>query len=211
MKVNKSSGLPAGQAGQASRMLLILAAVVLVAVVIVYLVIKMAERPPRPNPEPEPGVTGPVYEQTMDDIKFTFIRAKDLGGVLTGASSKNPQWQKDLVTTERYVRLTIGAQNKGKENVPDNVWDIENIVDSEGRNYVPLDYRVQAWLPEPDLCGTLLKPEFEATPCVKIYEVANIAQGLKIRVLSKPKSAEGRYATEESKKDEAYIDLIVTK
>ena len=104
---------------------------------------------------------------------------------------------KDLITTERFIKVTIGAQNKGKENIKKNTWDIENIVDSEGRNYISLDYAANPWMSDPDLCGELLKPEFSPTPCSKIYEVSKISSGLKIRVV------------DTKKKTEALIDLIV--
>ncbi|TSC94766.1 MAG: hypothetical protein CEN87_300 [Parcubacteria group bacterium Licking1014_1] len=185
------------QLGQASRLLLILAIIVLVAVIISYLIVKMAEKPPRPSTE-EQTVPQPFYEQTIGDMRFVFQEARDLGRVLSGSQSRYPQWQKDLITTERFIKVTIGAQNKGKENIRNGTWNIENIVDSEGRNYVPLDYSASAWLPEQDLCGDLLKPEFSLISCVKIYEVSKISTGLKIRVM------------DTSKKAEALIDLIVT-
>lgn len=188
--INKSSG-------QASRTLLILAIIILVAVVFSYLVIKVAENPPSKIPNQEPIVPQPVYEQTLGDIRFIFQEARDLGSVLYGSQSKNPEWQQDLKTTERFIKVVVAAQNKGKENVRSGSWNIENIVDSEGRNYVPLT-NVSQWLPEKELCGDLLKPEFEPTPCVKIYEVSKVSTGLKIRVKNVTKSSD------------ALIDLIVT-
>jgi hypothetical protein len=185
-----------GQRGQASRTLLILAIIILVAVVVSYLIIKVAETPPK-NQKPTPQVVQPVYEQTLNDVRFIFQEARDYGNVLYGSQSKNPQWQEDLKTTERFIRVVVAAQNKGKENIKNGSWDIENIVDSEGRNYVPLN-NVSQWLPEEILCGELLKPEFAPTPCTKIYEVSKVSTGLKIRVKNTTKSSE------------ALIDLIVT-
>lgn len=184
---NKSSG-------QASRTLLIIAIIVLVAVVITYSAMRYAEKKPA-APSPGPTVPQPVYEATLGDIRFVFQEARDFGSTLKGSQSKNPQWQQDLKTTERFVKVTVGAQNKGKENTKHGGWDIENIVDSEGRNYVPAS-GVDSWLPEKNTCGELLKPEFAPTSCTKIYEVSKVSTGLKIRVKA------GSAA--------ALLDLIVT-
>ncbi|MDP2741379.1 MAG: hypothetical protein Q8O66_01665 [bacterium] len=183
--------------GQASRTLLILAIIILVAVVISYLVIKVAENPPK-NPTATPPIAQPVYEQTLGDIRYIFQEARDFGGALSGSQSRNPQWQEDLKTTERFIKVVVAAQNKGKENIKNGSWDIENIVDSEGRNFVPLT-NVSQWLPEKNLCGELLKPEFDPIPCAKIYEVSKISTGLKIRIKNTTNSGN------------ALIDLIVTK
>jgi hypothetical protein len=197
---NKSSG-------QVSKLLLVLAVIVLVAVVITYLIIKMATPAPKPPTPIGPEVVLPIYEQTLGDIKYIFIEARDMGSILKGSDSRNPQWQKDFKTTDRFIKLTVGVQNKGKENIPDRVWDIENIVDSEGRNFVPSNNSdVKSWLPEPDLCENLIKPEFEATPCTKIYEISKSSVGLKIRVTAK-KFISGSYKSDD--KDSALIDLIV--
>ena len=83
-----------------------------------------------------------------------------------------------------------------------------DIVDSDGRNFVPLQYNIDSWLPDPNLCGALLKPEFEPAPCVKIYEVSRISKGLKIQVISLKKVG-NEYPSD--KKDTALIDLIVTQ
>lgn len=208
MKFNKSSGSPRfGEAGQVSKLLLVLAVIVLVAVVITYLIIKMATPPPKPPTPPGPVVELPIYEQTIGDTKFIYIEARDMGNILKGSESRNPQWQKDLKTTDRFIKLTMGAQNKGKENIPDRVWDIENIVDSEEREYVPSSNSdTKSWLPEKDLCEELLKPEFEPTPCTRIYEVSKISTGLKVRVSIK-KLVNGSYQSD--KKEYALIDLIV--
>ena len=191
-------------------MLLILAIVVLVAAVIVYIVMKATEKAPPPNPaEIE---TGPkvVYEATVGAIKFTFQEARDMGSILRGSLSRNPNWQKDIVTTERYIKVAIGAQNKGKQNIEDRTWNLGNIIDSEGRIFVPEeDYTIDAWLPQPDLCGALLKPEFAPTACAKIYEVAKISQGLKVEVKAGQKNASGEYSTDERSMQTALIDLIV--
>jgi hypothetical protein len=104
----------------------------------------------------------------------------------------------------------MGAQNVGKENISERSWDIENIVDSEGREFVPLDsYAVGDWLPDPNLCQTLLKPAFDPTPCVKIYEVSKKSSGFKIRVITGKDNNSNNFGS--GKVDVALIDLIVTK
>jgi len=198
------------QKGQVSRLLLILAIIVFVAGIIVFIVIKATTVPPKPVMD-QPVGPKVVYEATLGDIKFTFQEARDRGKILTGSSSRYPDWQKDLVTTEKYIVVTIGAQNKGKENIPDRVWDIGNIVDSEGRNYVSLDNIADAWQPDPNLCGALLKPEFAPTPCVKIYEVSRISTGLKIVISVQKKDNSANYSSDTSKKEETLLDLIVTQ
>ncbi|MEK7664927.1 MAG: hypothetical protein AAB361_02180 [Patescibacteria group bacterium] len=188
-KINKSSGVAA------SRTLLIIAIIILVAVAISYAIIRIAENPPKSTRPPDDIVPQPIYEQTIEGIRIIFQEAKDFGSVLKGSQSKNPQWQEDIKTTEKFIKVTVAAQNKEKENTRSGNWDIENIVDSEGRNYVPMN-GVDQWLPEKNLCGNLLKPDFAPIPCAKIYEVSRISAGLKIRVTSFGKSA--------------LIDLIVT-
>jgi len=198
------------QKGQVSKLLLILGIIVFVAAIIVFVVMKATSAPPKPVIE-EPVGPKVVYETALGNIKFTFIEARDMGKILLGSESRYPDWQKDLTTTEKFIIVTIGAQNKGKENIPERVWDIGNIVDSEGRNYVPLEQTASAWQPEPNLCSALLKPEFAATPCVKVYEVSRISTGLKIVVSAFPKESETDYSTDEKKKETALIDLIVTQ
>jgi len=195
------------ETGQASRLLLVLAIIILVAIVITYLVMRAAEKPPKPVTN-EPTVSQPAYEQSLGDIKFIFMQARDMGNVLKGTESRNSSWQKDLTTTEKFIKVTIGAQNKGLVNIKEQVWNVGDIVDSDGRNFVPLQYNIDSWLPDPNLCGALLKPEFEPAPCVKIYEVSRISKGLKIQVISLKKVG-NEYPSD--KKDTALIDLIITQ
>lgn len=208
-KINKLAILPI-EAGQVSKLLLVLAIIVLVAVIIVFVVLKSTTTPPKPIIE---TVIGPkiTYEATLGNIKFTFQEARDMGKVLVGSKSRFPDWQKDLVTTEKFILVKIGAQNKGKENIPERVWNIGNIVDSEGRNYVPIDNAADPWRPDTNLCGALLKPEFAATPCVKIYEVSRISTGLKISVSAFKKENAINYSSSEKNQETAFIDLIVTQ
>ena len=185
MKFNK-------QSGQASRLLLVLAVVVLVAAIVTFMVMKMVEKPAKPSvPEPT-TIPMPVYEQTLSNIRFIFEAAIDRGDVLRKTQIVNKQYdfasQKDFKIGNpgaKFIIVTIGAQNVGKVNTEKGVWTIENIVDSEGREFIPIQgYAASPWTPNPDLCGALLKPAFDPTPCVKIYEVSKESTGLKIRVVS---------------------------
>jgi len=205
MKINKESG-------QASRLLLVLAVVVLVAVIITFLIMKMAQRPPEPPPPPVDVVPLPVYEKTLGNIRFVFESAIDRGKILKASDIKNALYasssQKDLITGEKFIRVTIGAQNKGTINTELNAWNMENIVDSQGRNFIPLEgYLISPWLPNPDLCGALLKPAFNPTECTKIYEVSRESTGLKISVETGKDNSANNYSSR--KRDSFLLDLIV--
>jgi len=200
--------------GQASRLLLVLAVVVFVAIIITFLIIKMANKPTPPPPPPEPQIVLPVYEGTLGNIRFVFESALDRGEVLKKSEIINSQYGhaslKDLIVTPggKFIQVTVGAQNIGQENIERSAWTIENIVDSKGRNFVPLEgYSIAPWLPEQDLCGALLKPLFDPTPCTRIYEVSKESTELKIRV----KTGKDNKATNlASGKDESLLlDLIV--
>ena len=204
-KFNKS-------AGQAARLLLVLAIVVLVAVVIVYLVMKMAAQAPKPigQKSTTPVVPQPVYEKQLENINFIFQSAADKGNVLKAADVTNAEFysnQKDFSTTDRFVEVAMGAQNMGTVNTEQGAWNIGDIVDSKGRHFVADDYSVNPWLPNPNLCGALLKPAFQPTLCTKIYEVSKESTGLKITV----ETGQGNSASNLSsgKKDTFLIDLIV--
>ena len=192
--INKSSG-------QIAKTLLVLVVIIIVAIVIAFIVVQRAK--PKPLPAPlEPEVI-PVYQVIIGDIKFIFMEATDKGSVLRGKESRQPEWQKDLITTERFIYLTVGAQNTGKENTPERIWGVGEIIDSEGRKFVPSGQEVNNWLPqyEENLCGSVLKPSFEPTPCEKIYEVAKISTGLKIKVFLYDKGYSDKIA------EEAIIDI----
>ena len=209
MKFNKSSG-------QVSRLLLVLAVIILVAVVIVFLVVRMAEKPKQPvaPPGPEP-VPLPVYEKQLSNIRFVFESAIDRGQVLPVSQIINNQYGtsnlKDLQIGNpgaKFIQVTVGAQNKGTENTVTKAWDIENIVDSQDRNFVPLEgYAINPWLPNPNLCSTLLKPAFDPTPCTKIYEVSKESTGLRIRVVTGKNN--DAISTSAGKTDTFLLDLIV--
>jgi hypothetical protein len=206
MKINKFSS----QAGQVSRMLLVLAVIILVAVIIVYLVMKMAEKPPAPPPPPTPTQQLPVYEDTLGKVKFKFLSAIDLGNALRAANVKGQTYsgQKDILTTEKFIQVTVGGQNEGTENIEQNSWDIGNIIDSDGRKFVPSDqYVVGAWLPINNACGALLKPAFQPAPCTKIYEVSRQSTGLKIEILTGKDNTANNFSS--GKRDSTLLDLIV--
>jgi hypothetical protein len=209
MKFNK-------ERGQVSRLLLVLAIIVLVAAVIVYLVMKMAEKPPAPiSNDPINTIPLPVYEQQLGSIRFIFESALDRGGVLRASeiinSQYNSSYQKDFLVSNsgaKLIQVTVGAQNKGTKNTEQNAWTIENIVDSQGREFVPLDvYATAPWLPNPNLCGVLLKPAFDPTPCIKIYEVSKASTGLKIRVETGKDNTANNFSA--GKLDVFLLDLII--
>lgn len=189
--INKSSG-------QIAKTLLALAIIVLVALVVAYIVVNRTRPKPEPLPGPEPEVL-PVYETTVGNVRFLFLEATDKGSILLGKNSRS-DYQNDMKSTERFIEVVVGAQNMGKENTPDMIWSLGDIVDNQGRSYIASIDEVRNWLPEKELCGSILKPSFEPTPCTKIYEVAKVAEGLKIEVLVFKKS----YSQE---KDTALIDI----
>ena len=207
-KFNKSTG-------QVSKLLLVLAVIVFVAVIITFLIMKMAEKPPAPVQPVTPTIPLPVYEQTLGNIRFVFESAIDKGEDLKVSDIVQNQYistsQKDLPIDNpgaKYIQVTIGAQNTGMVNTESNSWDVENIVDSQGRNFVPLQgYTITPWLPTPDLCGSLLQPSFDPSPCTKIYEVSKQSTGLKIRVETGINNTTQNFT---SGKIQSYlIDLIV--
>lgn len=176
------------QHGQASRLLLVLAVVVLVAVVITFLVIRMADKPPKPVSPDDNPVPLPVYETTLNNIRFIFQSALDRGSILR-ASEANSAFRvtKDSTATPggKFIMVTTAAQNMGTITTLQRAWEMGNIIDSEGRNFVPVDGRVtEPWLPVNNSCEVPLKPAFDPSPCTKIYEISKISTGLKVQILS---------------------------
>lgn len=206
-KFNKSTG-------QASKLLLVLAVVVFVAVIIVYLVMKMAEKPIAPEPTPETTVELPVYEKTLGNIRFVFLSSIDRGDALLTSNIVNNQYsftQKDLKisnTGAKFIEVVVGAQNRGTLDVERNAWGLGNIIDSEGRNFVPMENsNVMPWLPNPNLCGDILRPAFDPTPCKKIYEVSKESTGLKIEVQTGKNNTANNFSSK--KLDTFLLDLII--
>jgi hypothetical protein len=203
-KINKESG-------QAARLFLVLAIIVLLAILITYLVLKMASKPAAPVVKQKQTVPLPVYEKTLGNIKFVFESAIDYGNTLKASDAKNAIYsnQKDLTTTERYVQVTVGAENMGTNNTDQGAWDILNIVDSQGRKFVPEEgYIVNEWLPAINSCGILLKPAFDPVPCTKIYEISKASTGLKITIATgQDNNSANSFSS--GKRDTFLLDLIV--
>ncbi|MBM3206197.1 MAG: hypothetical protein FJZ43_01055 [Candidatus Staskawiczbacteria bacterium] len=173
------------QKGSVSRLILVLAGVVLVIAAIIFIAISITSRKTESennqNNQSEVEDSKQVYEATVGDIRLIMQSSFDAGSILKSSTSN----QTDLETTERFIKVTIGAQNKGKVDTDSFTWDLGNIVDSEGRNFVPITNKAFNFLPRPDLCGSILKPEFAPVSCVRIYEVSRQSEGLKIQVISK--------------------------
>ena len=180
-----------------------MAVVILVLTVIVYFVLrgvqnKSAEQETarQAELEAEKEPPKPVYEATIADIRFLFESANNMGRVLTGTA-----YQPDLKTTEKFIQVVVGAQNKSKVSIDRYAWDLGPIVDSENRVFEPITNQAYYFLPKPDLCGAELKPEFRPIPCVRIYEVSRASTKLKIEVRATNPNT--------NKKEAALLDLDV--
>ncbi len=180
MKFHKSSG-------QVSRVLIILGVVLILAAVIVYFGIRFAANKKTVSNTTANTTTqaveppAPVYDVTVGDLEFHVISALDLGSVLIDNKSG---YHQNLTTTEKFIEVTITAQNKGKVNSDQYVWSLGNIVDSDGRVFNQIGNAGYYFQPQPDLCGALLKPEFAPTPCTRIYEVAKISTKLAVQIIA---------------------------
>ena len=191
--------------GAVSSILLILAVLLIILIVIVFAVIKINTVNTKKNenvedtqtveeiPEPEP-----VYDTTVGDVRFVLQSAIDLGDVL---QSNIQNYKQTLTTTEKFILVTVGAQNKSKNSIIQYQWDVGNIIDSDGRNFVSINNQAYSFLPQKNLCGTLIKPEFEPVPCVRLYEVSKKSIDLKVQVTSTNQVS--------SKKEEGFLDLLV--
>lgn len=175
------------QSGQTSRVILVLAGAVLLVAVIVFVAIRVAgsrnkeQSSQNQTEQTENEPPKPVYDTTIGDIRFILQSSLGLGSFLKSETS----FQQDLTTTERFIKVTVGAQNKGKNETTFSAWDVGNIIDSEGRSFIPITNKAYYFLPKPDLCGAILKPEFTPVPCVRMYEVSKQSKGLKVQVISK--------------------------
>lgn len=187
--------------GWISRTLIILAVVIFIAIIIVFFAIRFASNASKSKDGVDSGEPPKaVYETTLGEVRFLFESAEDLGSVLKGSLSTS-SYQQDVVTTEKFIRVIVRAQNKGKINLPKFNWELGSIVDSDGRVFPPSD-QVFYFLPKHDTCGETLKPEFEPIPCTRIYEVSKISEKLKIKVI----------ATDPNGKRKAeYLDLILSR
>ncbi len=193
---------PHTSSGKISTILLILAAVLIVVIVVIFFVIKISAGKNATTTKPttdnvvKPEEPKPVYEFTMSGIRFIVESAMDMGSIIT---SSNPQ-VKSLFTTEKFIKVTISGQNMGKFNTSQHAWSIGNIVDADGRNFLSIDNAAYRFLPNPNLCGSVLKPAFESVLCVHYYEVAKTSKGFKIQISA---------VLSGSKKQEAYLDLPI--
>ena len=182
-------------------MLLILGVALLIVIVVIFVVIKTMAVKNANDPNASPSITEtpiptPVYEAQLGDIKFIVMSAQDLGSVL-----KNPRSSDyDITTTEKFIKVIIGAQNKAKVNTTRGAWEIGNIVDAEGRNFISINDQAYDFVPRPNPCGESLKPEFEPVACVKLYEVSKASTNLKVMISFIPQGGE---------REDAFLDLIV--
>jgi len=167
--------------GEISKTPMILIGVVIGVVVIVIIIISSLKKPPPPPPLAEPEEPEPVYEVQLGDIKLKLISAKDRGSTLLASDSRFYSHRTDTTTTEKFIEITITAENIGKDDLRFGSWDIVDVVDSEERIF-HYSRMQDPWIPGSSKCGDLLKPGFSPTPCTKIYEVAKISEGLKIEV-----------------------------
>ena len=191
------------QSGQISRTLIVLAIVLLVLIVALYFGVKFAQNggfgkkdaTPEENTEPKP-----LYDTTISGIRVFLISSQDWGNFIPASLSKSTT-AKDLVTTEKFIRVVIGAQNKGRVNSVSGAWGLGNIVDSEGRNFVPVSTsKARYFLPSDNDCGAIMKPEFEPKTCTVFYEVSKESTNLK--VIIKVKGFDGKRYIE-------YLDLDI--
>ena len=167
--------------GALSTIIIVLIVIVVIALVIAFL----ATRNQKPKTQTTNSNTPPppVYDLTINSIRFLSISALEEGNTLSGKLSKHPQSQEDLTTTERFIKVTVGAQNVAKVDTKRDDWDLGKIVDSDGRMYGPVD--ASSWITEDNFCSTILKPSFQPSLCIRYYDVARVAKGLKIQVMSK--------------------------
>jgi len=153
----------------------------IVIIILIVMIISFVKKSPAPTSEEGPKSEEPTDEAVIGDVKFKLKEASDLGNILRVSESKNNQVQKDIVSTERFVKVTITAENVGKESVYLGTWDLKDLFDKEERRFI-FSQQTSPWIPEDSRCGDTLKPGFTPTSCTKIYEVANISSGLKVKV-----------------------------
>lgn len=125
----------------------------------------------------------PVNEAILEskNIKFRLIKAEELGNILKGSESKYPEWQEDLTTEGKFIKVEVSQENVGKRSTYTAAPDI---IDNQGREFSPFT-KADPWIPEEKYCGLLgkeLKPGFSPVNCVFIYEVPKDAKGLKLKL-----------------------------
>lgn len=192
--------------GQGSKKYLLLLggiAVIVIITIVVSGVIVMPVTPVTPPQEEPEEESGPVFEVEIGDIRFKLENAKDRGEVLESPRDQNPYAAQvpDLTTKEKFIEVTISAENIGKENLQTGAWDVKELIDGEERRF-SYSAATNPWIPKESNCGALLKPGFSPTLCTKIYEAAKISNDLKVRIFSKQQTKTAFY-----KEGEAFIDL----
>jgi len=169
--------------GQISPNIVIIGGLIIGAIVMLVVIGGIFWNPgPQVTPTPIPTPPPVTREATVGNVKFKLVEVKDLGNRLKVSESNEPKsFQSDLVTTERFLKVTVSAENLRKDNIPLGGWDITEVYDKDDRKfYTPMDTRI--WIPNDSKCGEVLKPSFTATLCTKIYEVAKTSTDLKIQV-----------------------------
>jgi len=192
----KNSNNLLGQKGQASKILIIAALAVFFIIVLILGFVKFVSTKRSSDLKSQSLSTTDqttakppenVYEKQIGDIRFILDSSEDLGKVIKSKSL----YGEDLTTTEKFIKVAIGAQNKGKENTKQRIWEVGNIIDSEGRNFVSINEKIYSFQLESDLCGAVLKPEFAPVQCVKYYEISRVSEDLRVIVrVTEPKKQE---------------------
>lgn len=163
-----------------SREQLILGGAIIAVTVIIFIVVKSLMSPPPPPPEETTEPEKPVYEIEIGNIKFKLKEVKDRGSVLPISEARYRE-RENLTTTEKFIEITVEVQNIGKDEIRAGRWDIKDVIDSEGRRFY-YEQRFNSWVPETSECGETLKPGFTPKTCTKIYEIAKVSSGLKVKV-----------------------------
>ncbi|MCD6177645.1 hypothetical protein J7K03_00020 [bacterium] len=163
-----------------SREQIIVGVIIIIVIVVIFIAVKSLMLTPPPPPEETEKNKEPVYEVEIGNVKFSLKEVKDRGNILLASESKFG-YPQDLTTTERFIEVTIQAQNIGTDDIKEGWWNIGDLVDSEGRRF-HYERKFDRWIPEGSECGAVLKPGFAPKSCTKIYEVAKISSGLKVTV-----------------------------
>ncbi|MCD6550348.1 hypothetical protein J7K24_02265 [bacterium] len=167
-----------------SREQIILGIIIVALLAISFFLIKsmlpeLNINPSPPEESPPSIIEEPVYEVKIGDVKFRIKEVKDRGNKLSAVDAYS--WRpSDLITTEKFIEVTIEVQNIGTKDIKGG-WDMKNIFDKEGREFAPYPEALPWVSPDSD-CGAILKPGFSPTLCTKIYEVAKISSGLRVQV-----------------------------
>lgn len=205
LKIKKSKSL-----GIAPLFIIIGVVVVIIIGVVIFNAVKKSpsEEQLVQNQTVEPvkeKMPGPIYEAIVENVKFKLVTAEDIGNTLKCEERINPYTeclpQYNFDTTDKFIKVDLTAQNMGQDNIPEGSWRVEEMFDSEGRKFYspPASYD---WISKESKCGNLLKPYFEPTTCIKIYEVSKHSIGLKVKIYASP--------TEEKRiepQKEYFIDL----